>query len=216
MAMTLRIILTLVLILFPAGMSLAAEEDLLSVDESGTTQINESALTATLVVAPATTLSEKEKEGLLYMAEEEKLAGDVYLTLFERWNLPTFRNIGNAERTHEAAVMTLLQRYDLEDPTKEAGVFSNATLQKLYDDLVSRGITSLEEALMVGAAIEELDIQDLQTHIAESDKADILIVYSNLMSASGNHLRAFVRQLDGMGVKYQPQYLSSEEYQEVI
>jgi hypothetical protein len=163
-----------------------------------------------------TTLSEKEKEGLLYMAEEEKLAGDVYLKLNERWNLPVFRNIGNAERTHESAVKTLLQRYALEDPTKESGIFSNATLQDLYDDLVTRGSASLQDALTVGAAIEEIDIKDLKAHINETDKADIRIVYSNLMNGSENHLRAFVRQLSSMGVKYEPQHLSSEEYQGVI
>ena len=56
------------------------------------------------------------------MAEEEKLAGDVYLALNEKWNLRVFDNIGKAERTHEAAVKTLLNRYSLPDPTKGAGV----------------------------------------------------------------------------------------------
>ncbi|NPV63864.1 MAG: DUF2202 domain-containing protein [Methanotrichaceae archaeon] len=193
-----------------------ATEDILVVSEDDITLVNESALAAMIDQSSPGVLSSAEKEGLLYMAEEEKLAGDVYLKLYERWNLPVFRNIGNAERTHESAVKTLLQRYALKDPTKEAGAFSNATLQNLYDDLVARGSASLQEALMVGAAIEEIDIKDLKERIDETDKADIRIVYNNLMNGSENHLRAFVRQLSGMGVEYQPQYLSSEEYQGVI
>ena len=42
------------------------------------------------------------------MAEEEKLAGDVYSALNEVWNLRVFDNIGRAEQTHQAAVEMLL------------------------------------------------------------------------------------------------------------
>jgi len=211
-----RIILSIFLLLISAGMGSAAEDDLMTVDESGVTLVNESALAASLGNIPTATLSEQEKEGLLYMAEEEKLAGDVYASLYQRWNAPVFRNIGDAERTHEAAVASLLQRYGLPDPTIDAGSFSNVTLQRLYDDLVNRGSSSLQESLMVGAAIEELDIQDLKKRIEETDKPDITVVYENLMRGSENHLRAFVRQLRGMGIEYQPQYLSAEEYRSII
>jgi hypothetical protein len=216
MPITARIIISLLLLFFSAGISLAAEEDLLVVDESGTTLVNDSALTVTIAPITVTTLSDQERDGLLYMVEEEKLAGDVYFRLYDQWNLPIFKNIGNAERTHEAAVKTLLQRYGLEDPTKEPGAFNEVALQELYDELVNRGTTSLEEALKVGAGIEELDILDLEEYIDQTDKQDIMIVYSNLMKGSENHLRAFVRQLNSMGSEYQPQYMSSEEYNEVV
>ena len=158
----------------------------------------------------------RKKEGLLYMAEEEKLAGDVYQSLNEKWNLRVFDNIGKAERTHEAAVKTLLSRYSLPDPIKGAGEFSNETLQTLYDDLVSRGSASTKDALQVGAAIEEIDIIDLKERMAQTDKADILLVYANLKKGSENHLRAFVNNLQRQGVEYRPEYLSSEEYDRII
>jgi hypothetical protein len=194
----------------------AADQNLLSVSDNYTSELNNSALGRALTVQPSGVLKDSEKEGLLYMVEEEKLAGDVYQSLNEKWNLRVFDNIGKAERTHEAAVKTLLTRYTLSDPTKGAGEFSNETLQKLYDDLVIRGSASTKDALQVGAAIEEIDILDLEERIDQTDKADVLLVYANLKKGSENHLRAFVNNLQRQGVEYRPEYLSSEEYDKII
>ncbi|MDK2464101.1 MAG: DUF2202 domain-containing protein, partial [Candidatus Korarchaeota archaeon] len=57
---------------------------------------------------PLGDLAEEEIQGLLYMREEEKLARDVYLTLYEKWGLPIFQNIARSEQTHMDAVKTLL------------------------------------------------------------------------------------------------------------
>jgi len=194
----------------------AADLDLLKVSDNYTSELNDSALAGALVVPPSAALTDSEKDGLLYMAEEEKLAGDVYQALNEKWKLRVFDNIGKAERTHEAAVKTLLTRYSLPDPTKEAGQFSKETLQVLYDDLVKRGSASTKDALQVGATIEEIDILDLEERMSQTDKADILLVYSNLKKGSENHLRAFVNNLQRQGVEYRPEYLSSEEYNRII
>ena len=51
------------------------------------------------------------------------------------------------------------------------------------------------EALLVGAAIEEIDILDLQKHIAETNNPEIQNVYNNLLRGSQNHLGAFTRML---------------------
>lgn len=38
-------------------------------------------------------LSSAEEAGILLMREEEKLARDVYLTLYEKWNIPVLRTL---------------------------------------------------------------------------------------------------------------------------
>ncbi|NPA05973.1 MAG: DUF2202 domain-containing protein [Chloroflexi bacterium] len=164
-------------------------------------------------------LTTEEREGLLYMREEEKLARDVYLTLYEIWGHQTFANIAKSEEQHMAAVLGLLQTYGLEDPAagKGVGEFTNPELQALYDELIERGRQSLAEALKVGGAIEEIDIIDLKERIAQTDKADIITVYENLMEGSKNHLRAFSRALQqATGETYTPQYLSQEEYDTIM
>jgi len=163
-------------------------------------------------------LSEEEIEGLLLMREEEKLARDVYTALYDKWNLRTFESIGQgSETTHMDAMKTLLDRYGLEDPVGEdvPGVFQNEELQKAYDELVEKGSKSIEDAILVGAYIEDLDIYDLQRLIEETDNDDIKIVYQNLLKGSRNHLRAFDRQLQRYNISYEAQFLTQEEYNRI-
>jgi len=211
------LIFSLILLLISAVSTVSASgEDLMVVDENQTTSVNDTALNLALAGQPSGVLTSPEEEGLLFMAEEEKLAGDVYSSLNEIWSLRVFDNIGRAERTHQAAVETLLVRYSLAIPANPPGEFSNETLQSLYNDLVSRGGLSVEEALRAGASIEELDILDLEERMAQTDKEDIQLVYSNLKRGSENHLRAFVNNLERRGIEYRPEYLSLQEYDGII
>ena len=69
---------------------------------------------------------------------------------------------------------------------------------------------------MVGATIEDLDIADLEHWLSKTDNEDIKFVYENLMKGSRNHLRAFIRMLNNYGANYSPQYISKEEYEQII
>lgn len=46
------------------------------------------------------TLEEKEIEHITYIREEEKLARDVYLTLYELYQASIFENISESEQRH--------------------------------------------------------------------------------------------------------------------
>lgn len=184
---------------------------------AGTGDVNTSNLAATIAALPTDPLSDTEREGILYVREEEKLAHDVYTVLYEKWGLNIFANIAASESTHMAAMKLLIDRYGLDDPaTEELGVFTNPDLQKLYDDLVAKGTKSLIDALEVGATIEEVDIVDIQEYLKDVDNEDIKVVYENLLKGSRNHLRAFVSTLERYGVEYKPQFLSPEEYEEIV
>lgn len=63
-------------------------------------------------------------------------------------------------------------------------MFTNPDLQALYNNLTARSSQSLAEALKVGAAIEEIDILDLESRLAQTDNTDIQQVYNNLLSGS--------------------------------
>jgi hypothetical protein len=166
-----------------------------------------------------TQLSELEAEGLVYMREEEKLARDVYLVLYNQWGLPLFRNIAGSEQTHMDAILRLLDQYSLTDPAagQGRGDFTNPVFQSLYEQLVTQGGQSLTDALYVGGVIEELDILDLEGCIADTDEAYIIQVYGNLLAGSENHLRAFVSTLERQtGEIYQSTYLSQEAYHAIV
>lgn len=147
-------------------------------------------------------LSSPETEALVFMREEEKLARDVYTTLYNQWQLPVFSNIVRSEQRHTDMMATLLQTYGVPDPVTDdtVGVFANPQLAGLYAQLVTQGQASALEALRVGVLIEETDIADLQKAISETTHPDIAMFYNNLMKASQNHLKAFSGLVDNLGV----------------
>ncbi len=173
----------------------------------------------TIASLPTEDLSDEEIAGLLYMREEEKLARDVYITLYQKYGIRVFNNISSAEQTHTDAIKLLLEKYSLTDPVQNdaVGVFVNQDLQNLYNQLIETGNVSDIEALKVGAAIEEIDILDLVKEINNTvDNRDIIFVYNNLKKGSENHLRAFVKNLSMRGVAYSPVYLDIDTYNAII
>jgi len=163
-------------------------------------------------------LTDAEKDALLYMVEEEKLAGDVYLKMYEMWGLPIFQNIAQSEQQHQQAVANLLQAYGITNPaSNQTGVFVNPDLQALYDQLIAQGSQSQAEALRVGALIEELDIFDLQQRLAQTANPEVQQVFNNLMNGSIHHLSSFTVQYQReSGAAYQPQYLSADQLAQLL
>jgi hypothetical protein len=165
------------------------------------------------------TLNSEERNSLLYMREEEKLARDVYLALGKTWGRPIFSNIAKSEETHMNAVLALLEKYDIPDPVQSdtPGVFTQVVFQNLYTELVSRGETSEAAAFEVGAEIEDLDIADLTKALSETQNPAIENVYQNLMKGSRNHLRAFNRQLENLtGKPYRAVHISENQLQSIL
>ncbi|MFK5970526.1 MAG: DUF2202 domain-containing protein [Candidatus Marithrix sp.] len=151
------------------------------------------------------------------MREEEKMARDVYITLYETWQTPLFANISKAEQQHMDQIKELLDSYELADPaTEEIGVFTNPEIQALYNSLIERGNTSQIEALQVGALVEEVDISDLEKAIAETENPALERMYTNLMNGSYNHLRGFVRNIEYLDYIYQVQYLPQETVDNIL
>lgn len=173
---------------------------------------------ATLAALPVESLSSAEREALLYMVEEEKMARDVYLHLYEVWNVRTFSNIARSEEQHIAAVSSLLDRYDIEAPATldDPGTFENEQLQSMYEQLVANGEKSLEAAFTVGATIEDVDLADLTAELAGVDNQDIMMVFESLIAGSENHMRSFVRQLDRIGASYAPQHIDEFYYRDIV
>lgn len=171
------------------------------------------------VANTAVDLTVDEIADILFMREEEKLARDVYLVLYELWGIPIFQNIAASEQAHMDAMLGLINTYGLTDPvgSNEAGLFTEPTLQALYAELIDAGSQSAADALLVGAAVEEIDILDLQGSLAQTHKEDIVAVYHNLLAGSENHLRAFVSSWERQtGEVYQPQHLDENEYADIM
>lgn len=167
---------------------------------------------------PKEAINIEERNGLVLMREEEKMAHDVYSFLYDKWNIMIFNNIASSEQTHTDAVLKLLDKYDIDDPAsgKNIGVFNDTSLQRMYNQLLINGNYSLLSALTVGATIEDLDIYDLEKLILKADNQDIAFVYNNLLKASRNHMRAFYSQIVNNGGTYRAKYISQQQLEDIV
>ena len=189
------------------------------------------------------TLDYNEQTHLEFMCQEEKLARDVYITLGTYYpEAIVFGNIVKSEQRHTDAATYMLMKYGLPNPSTNdnVGVYTSETYSEYftntYNDLITVGANSELDAFYVGALIEELDMHDilfcpeeiieLDNGINEStecgkvytDKEDIITLYGNLLEASENHLRAYVKNIEtviGEG-NYEAQYLPQEQVDEIL
>jgi hypothetical protein len=161
-------------------------------------------------------LTEEEKVGLLFMLEEEKLARDTYIYMNNLWSMNQFDNIKNSEQTHMNAIKTILDQNDIDYTILPEGQFDNENLQNLYNQFVIDGQVSSSNALQIGATIEDLDIVDLEDYINESTNQVLISTYQSLQCGSRNHLRSFVSAFNNNESIYIPQFLTIEEYENIL
>jgi len=165
-----------------------------------------------------TVLTQEDQTNIIWMCSEEKLARDVYITLGAQWDLTQFKKIARSEQRHMNALKRLLIIYKLQYPIENdsVGVFASEHFQALYDQLTELGANSEIDALIVGATIEDLDIKDLNEFLMQTTNPRVIRTYENLVRGSRNHLRAFVKALEERNETYTPQYISQEEFDEII
>jgi hypothetical protein len=164
-------------------------------------------------------LTENEISSLKHMREEEMLAHDVYSYLAELYDVPVFRNIAKSELVHTDHVKELIDKYGIEDPAADhqPGVFKEAGIQELFDDLTEKGKNSFVDAIVVGLTIEDLDIADLEEALeSEVDNEEIVKVYNFLLMGSKNHMKAFYFHAQRYNIDYNPQYISMEYLKEIV
>ena len=161
-------------------------------------------------------ITESDKEALIFMLEEEKLARDTYTHLDSLWSGNQFANIKNSEQNHMNAVENLLIKYNIDYKILPADGFANQDLKNLYNQFLIDGAVSRANAMQIGATIEDLDIVDLQRNIDATTNSDIISVFEMLQCGSRNHLRSFVSGIEISGSTYTPQFLTQDLYNTIL
>lgn len=160
-------------------------------------------------------LDPTEIHHLEFIREEEKLARDVYTVLAKEWGNPIFSLIIESEQRHMDAMLKLLDYYGIEDPVQDDGVglFTDSSIFDLYTMLTEWGLKSENDALLVGAYIEEYDILDIWKAVDDTNVVHIDEVYTNLYEGSYNHLRGYVYNWEkNTGRIYEPELLSLDQF----
>jgi hypothetical protein len=168
----------------------------------------------------AQVITDKEKATVLRMREEEKMARDVYLVMNDKWDQQVFSHISESEIYHMSQMKLWIDKFKLEDPVirnnDKQGVFTDQSLQKLYNELTASGLQNKEAAFRAGAKVEEVDILDLKAALAETSNTELQSTYKYLIRASENHLRAFARNLNALGADYKPVVMTQKEFDAII
>ena len=90
--------------------------------------------------------TEAEIESLMFMVEEEKLAHDVYVKMFELHELKIFDLISQSETRHVQAVSKLIAKTGLDNPIigNAEGEFENEELQRSLNhrECIAHGLSS--------------------------------------------------------------------------
>jgi len=139
------------------------------------------------------------------------------MAFYAEWGVSVFNNIARSEQSHTDAILRLMTKYGVADPALDVGQFSDPELQDLFDTLISGGSQSPLDALMVGALIEEVDMEDIAAAMERTSQTTILKVYTNLMAGSKKHLRAFVSNIELItGEPYVAQWISQDEVDAIL
>ncbi len=159
------------------------------------------------------TLTDELQEALIHMDNEERLAYDVYTTLYnyhKEENNVTIKQLDkiaqNSETKHIKSVKELVEKYNLETTTNNlpAGEYDRDEIQALYNDLIEEGKGSTIDALEVGCKVEVVDVNDLNEYIElakESNATDVQNVFEKLRAGSYNHYWAFDKALKDAGIE---------------
>jgi hypothetical protein len=145
------------------------------------------------ITAAKGTLTGAQQATLAAMAQEEKLAHDLYTAFAGKYDAVVFDRIAASETRHLDVVRTLLSRYGVADPTagKPAGQFSDPAVQAAYDKLLAQGQAGQAAALRAGVTVEQTDIADLTAALDGLSAPDVTQVYTHLRMAAQHHLVAF-------------------------
>lgn len=173
--------------------------DDLSADESELTGDGDEDLAVSFPDADGTqsvtvTYSDAAISELLFMIEEEKLAGDIYEVFHDMYGLKIFDNIAQSEDSHFDALISQAETIGIDVDQflfEPAGTYQDEDLQEMFDTLLAQGSESVTAALEVGKAIEEKDIVDIADAIDDVKGTALASAYENLLTGSGNHLDAF-------------------------
>lgn len=157
-----------------------------------------------------------EKDGLIFIWEEEKAARDIYSSLYEKNNLTIFLDLTRSEESHMDQAKAVIDKYGLVLPADVPGVFENQTLQDIHDRLLAEGLESDEQALKVAAEFEEINIMDLEAELAAAENEDVRTMYQGLLAGSRKHLRSYVADLKEQGIEYEPRHLLRSEFEETV
>jgi hypothetical protein len=161
-------------------------------------------------------LKPAEQTELIKLYEEEIVAHDLYVALGKiHPGIRPFQNIPHSEIQHRDALAAVMKDLKVRKPKVPKGQrYASDGLDQLYKELLAKGRKSETAACKVGVDFEELDIAELRAAQKSIPAAKDTLL--QLEAASGNHLRAFHRNLTARGGKYKATHLPKTDLKSIL
>lgn len=130
-------------------------------------------------------LTGQELEGLLYMAEKQKLQRDIYMGMYEKTLNPVFNELYLTDRNNFELVSETIEFYGQKNPVLNKGVgdFKRSEIQAVYDEFNSTVYTDLIEMLDFAIKMEHGTASEVRSFMSEvNGNENISRMYTELLS----------------------------------
>jgi hypothetical protein len=117
---------------------------------------------------PAGELTDAQADELAVAAEREKLARDLYTAFADATGDLRFRHLAMGESHHLLALQTMLDVYEVTDPTagNGPGEFADTEVAADYEAMLEEGSGSEDAALEVARELEQEFVARVYEHLA--------------------------------------------------
>jgi len=154
---------------------------------------------------PANTSTSKqlnagEKEGLLFLVENEKMLMDVYNDLSRSGQADAMKQLANTKRRHMMLISAKIDKYGLENPLngRSAGEYKNPLIQQRYDQLSVSAPASESGAISLANNLENSLLTELNYYLnGVDDHPDITSIYNKIIDETGTNSLVFGRIFPG-------------------
>ena len=130
-------------------------------------------------------LSSQELQGLIFLADKQKLHRDFYLTSFDNTDNELFKQLYLSDQHSMDLISTVLEKYGEEKTILNLGVgdYILADTQHEYDQSIQSNIKGVDQIIATAIQLEKNMSNDIQMYM---DKVvgndDIVLLYNDLLT----------------------------------
>jgi hypothetical protein len=166
-----------------------------------------------------TSLSETERQDLLYLFEEHKMLIDLYSAIsVTHPTLQVISNVGQADDQLLKVDDALTSRLGFASQTShEQGFYNDKRIKTQYDLFAGKAGGTAKEVIASALQVEEQHLALLTSMVARTSNTDLLLIYQMEQAVARNNIRALFVALGSYGQStYTPRYLTVEAYKEIV
>lgn len=136
-------------------------------------------------------LSGQELEGLVFLAEKQKLHRDFYLTTFVNTENKLIEKLYISDRQSLDLISAMLEKYGEEKSilNLDVGTFRLYEIQMEYDVSIQSNEKGIDQILTTAIQLEKSMMNDIRMYMDQVDgNDDIVLMYNNLLTELYNQL----------------------------